>query len=184
VVGCPESNEASRQPTSGSTDLFVSSVGVVAVWVGGCRGGLSTFPFGCWLLPSSFVAASVGGGTSCSGSRVVRGQRFECGHREGGGGVCRERAALAAGVGARRCFGPAATGSYRTPAQAGRRPSRDGPGRVGARRPGSWLRGRPVDPGTSRHDRHPVNGGGVVEGIGVATLISDASYRHCSPAGS
>ncbi|MFV0131746.1 helix-turn-helix domain-containing protein [Streptomyces sp. HMX87] len=36
----------------GITDLFVSSVGV---WVGGCRGGLSSFPLGCGsaLLPLS-----------------------------------------------------------------------------------------------------------------------------------
>ncbi|MFF1344022.1 helix-turn-helix domain-containing protein [Streptomyces sp. NPDC058290] len=49
-------------PEQSPTDLFVSSVGVVAVWLGGYRGGLSThpFPFGCRLLPSSVVAASVG----------------------------------------------------------------------------------------------------------------------------
>lgn len=99
---------------AGHYRLFVSSVGVVAMWVGGCRRGLSTFPSGCRLLSSSLVAASVGGGASCSGSRVVRGRRLECGDREGGGGVCRECAALAAGVGARRCFGPAATGSHRS----------------------------------------------------------------------
>ncbi|MEU5201264.1 hypothetical protein AB0G86_45730, partial [Streptomyces scabiei] len=36
-------------PYIGPTDLFVSSVGVVGVWVEGCRGGISTFPFGCRL---------------------------------------------------------------------------------------------------------------------------------------
>lgn len=121
--GCP----ITRSHTGSSTDLFVSSVDVVAVWVGGSRGGLPSFPFGCRLFPFSFVAAPVGGSASCSGGRVVRGRRLECGDREGGGGVCRECAALAAGVGARGCFGPAATGSHRAPTQAGRRPGRGGP---------------------------------------------------------
>lgn len=36
------------------------------------------------LLSFSLVTASVGGGASCSGARVVRGRRLECGDREGG----------------------------------------------------------------------------------------------------
>lgn len=60
--------------------------------------------------PAAVVAASVGGGAPCSGSRVVRGRRLECGDREGSGGVCRECAALAAGVGARRVLRPCSDG--------------------------------------------------------------------------
>jgi hypothetical protein len=85
-----------------------------------------------------------------------------------------ECAALAAGVGARWCFGPAATGRHRAPAQAGRHPGRDGPDRVGARCPGPRFRGRPVDPGTSRCGRHPDNGSGAVEGVGTAAADQPA----------
>ncbi|MGW7282110.1 helix-turn-helix domain-containing protein [Streptomyces sp. NPDC054844] len=49
--------------------------------MGGCRRGLSIFPFGCQVLPSSYVATSVGRGAPCS----------ECGYRDGGGGVRRWR---------------------------------------------------------------------------------------------
>ncbi|MFE7302340.1 winged helix-turn-helix domain-containing protein [Streptomyces sp. NPDC057579] len=85
--------------TRPTTDLFVSSVGVEVLSVGGCRGALSAFVLCVWFFCSSFVAAAVGGGASCAGGRVVRGGRVECGDRAGGGGVCRERAAVQARVG-------------------------------------------------------------------------------------
>lgn len=43
------------------------------MWVGGCQGGISTFPFGCRFLPSSFVAASVGRGASYSAVELFEG---------------------------------------------------------------------------------------------------------------
>ncbi|MEU6873301.1 winged helix-turn-helix domain-containing protein [Streptomyces sp. NPDC088190] len=71
--------------------------------------------------------------------------------RSRGRWVCVPRVCgVGGGCGSKRCFGPAATGSHRTAGQAGRHTGRDGPGCVGARCPGSWFRGRPVDPGTSR----------------------------------
>lgn len=100
--------------------------------VGGFRGGLSTLAFGCQLVSSFFVAASVGGGAACSGGRVVRGGCLECGARAGGGCVCRECAALASGVEGRRRFGPTMACSHRAPAQVGRHPGPSGrrsPGR-------------------------------------------------------
>ncbi|MBP5909831.1 winged helix-turn-helix domain-containing protein [Streptomyces sp. LBUM 1478] len=42
-------------------------------------------------------------------------------------------------MGGGRRFGPAAACGHRSPAQTGRRPGRDGPGRVGARSSGSWF---------------------------------------------
>lgn len=42
----------------------------MALRLGGCRGGLSTLVFGCRLASSSFVATSVGGGTSCACGRL------------------------------------------------------------------------------------------------------------------
>ncbi|WP_102923105.1 helix-turn-helix domain-containing protein [Streptomyces noursei] len=46
---------------------------VVALWVGGCRDALSAFILCAWFFRSSFVAATVGGGASCPGGRVVQG---------------------------------------------------------------------------------------------------------------
>ncbi|MFJ1720667.1 MULTISPECIES: winged helix-turn-helix domain-containing protein [unclassified Streptomyces] len=102
--------------------------------------------------------------------------------RSRGRWVCVPRVCgVGGGCGSKRCFGPAATGSHRTAAQAGRHTGRDGPGCVGARCPGSWFRGRPVDPGTSRRGRHPGNGGGAVEGVGVAAAAGRLGWSLQRP---